>query len=152
MAVKAFGVALKLSFEGNNQLTNPSTYFYGIVVAISAVTQMNYFNKALDVYSTNLVTPVYYVLFTTATIIASLVMFQGFHDSSYKDMLSVFAGFTTIFIGVFMLNSKSSSDKQQGTIAMVDRQRTGIVSGSMNHFDEENRPFTLRSEDDQDED
>ena len=53
MAIKAFGIALKLTFAGNNQFTHPSTYAFGIVVAVCIVTQMNYFNKALETFSTN---------------------------------------------------------------------------------------------------
>ncbi|KXS11007.1 DUF803-domain-containing protein, partial [Gonapodya prolifera JEL478] len=77
MACKGFGIALKLTFAGENQLLDPSTYVFAIVVGVSVVTQMNYFNKALDTFSTNLVTPVYYVMFTTATIVASVILLQG---------------------------------------------------------------------------
>ncbi|ORZ31200.1 magnesium transporter, partial [Catenaria anguillulae PL171] len=157
MAVKAFGIALKLTFEGNNQLGYLSTWVFAVVVAVSAATQMNYFNKALDIFSTNLVTPIYYVLFTTATITASIVMFQGFQDSSVVDIVSVFSGFSTIFIGVFMLNAKGNTDKlarQQSTQALLEKQRTGKLPPQEAHamatFDEENRPFTLKSDDDED--
>ncbi|KAF9550194.1 hypothetical protein BGW38_009557, partial [Lunasporangiospora selenospora] len=53
MASKAFGIALKLTFAGSNQLTHPSTYVFALLVAICVVVQMNYFNKALDIFSTN---------------------------------------------------------------------------------------------------
>lgn len=53
MAIKGFGVAVKLTVGGNNQFSHPSTYVFGIVVALSIVVQMNYFNKALDTFSTN---------------------------------------------------------------------------------------------------
>lgn len=53
MAIKGFGVAVKLTFAGNNQFTHPSTYVFMIVVAVSILVQMNYFNKALDTFSTN---------------------------------------------------------------------------------------------------
>lgn len=53
MAIKGFGVALKLTLAGNNQLTHPSTYVFGIVVVVCIVVQMNYFNKALAIFSTN---------------------------------------------------------------------------------------------------
>ena len=33
---------------------------------------MNYLNKALDLFNTAVVTPIYYVMFTTATIAASM--------------------------------------------------------------------------------
>jgi ABC-type branched-subunit amino acid transport system permease subunit len=53
MAIKGFGIALKLSFAGNNQFSHPSTYVFGIVTAGCIMVQMNYFNKALDIFSTN---------------------------------------------------------------------------------------------------
>lgn len=53
MAIKAFGIALKLTFSGNNQFTHPSTYALGVVVVVCILTQMNYFNKALEQFSTN---------------------------------------------------------------------------------------------------
>lgn len=57
MAVKALGIAIKLTFAGNNQFTHPSTYVFAIVVAVCIATQMNYFNKALATFSTNLYVP-----------------------------------------------------------------------------------------------
>lgn len=45
MSVKAVGTAMKLTFEGKNQLIYPETWFFMIVVATSVITQMNYLNK-----------------------------------------------------------------------------------------------------------
>ncbi|KAJ2614897.1 hypothetical protein H4S08_001499 [Coemansia sp. RSA 1365] len=104
-ACKAFGIALKLTFAGNNQFVHLSTYFFAIVVVLCILVQMNYFNKALEQFDTNLVTPIYYVFFTSATILASVALFQGFTDSTNKELVSLFCGFITIFIGVFLLNS-----------------------------------------------
>lgn len=53
MAVKGFGVAVKLTFAGHNQFNLLSTYVFMIMVAGCIVVQMNYFNKALDTFSTN---------------------------------------------------------------------------------------------------
>jgi hypothetical protein len=54
MAIKAIGIALKLTFAGHNQFTHPSTYMFLIVVIVCIMTQMNYFNKALSQFSTSL--------------------------------------------------------------------------------------------------
>lgn len=54
MSVKAFGIALKLTLEGNNQFTRPSTYIFALVVGGCVLTQMNYFNKALSMFSTSM--------------------------------------------------------------------------------------------------
>ena len=48
MSIKAFGIALKLTFAGKNQFTHPSTYAFAIVVVVCIITQMNYLNKALS--------------------------------------------------------------------------------------------------------
>lgn len=57
MSVKGFGVAVKLTFSGSNQFTHPSTYVFGIVTVGCILVQMNYFNKALDTFSTNVYVP-----------------------------------------------------------------------------------------------
>lgn len=45
MAVKGFGLALKLTFAGNNQLWRAGTWVFAFVVVGCIVVQMNYFNK-----------------------------------------------------------------------------------------------------------
>lgn len=126
MACKAFGIALKLTFAGNNQFTRLSSYVFLITVAVSVVVQMNYFNKALDTFSTNRVTPIYYVFFTTATIFASAVLFQSFYNIDAKDIVSVFAGFMTIFVGVFLLNTKKHPHGHSSTNGMIHSTHHGI--------------------------
>lgn len=54
MSVKAFGIALKLTFAGNNQFSHPSTYVFLIITAVAILTQMNYFNKALASFPSNM--------------------------------------------------------------------------------------------------
>ena len=53
-AVKGLGIALKLTLGGNNQLSHPSTYVFLIVTVVAIMTQMNYFNKALSQFNTNM--------------------------------------------------------------------------------------------------
>jgi hypothetical protein len=50
------------------------------------------------------VNPIYYVCFTTATIIASAIMFQGWHTSSVTNTVSLICGFLIIFSGVYLLD------------------------------------------------
>lgn len=54
MAIKAFGIAVKLTFAGHNQFTHPSTYVFMIITTVCILTQMNYFNKALSQFPTNM--------------------------------------------------------------------------------------------------
>ncbi|SCU97377.1 LADA_0H05952g1_1 [Lachancea dasiensis] len=104
MSIKAFGIALKLTLGGNNQFTHLSTYLFIIVVVTCIMTQMNYFNKALDQFDTSIVNPLYYVTFTTATLVASFILFRNFDESDQKDSVSLVCGFIIIFTGVYLLN------------------------------------------------
>ncbi|GBC02908.1 hypothetical protein RclHR1_04890019 [Rhizophagus clarus] len=149
MSCKGFGIALKLTFAGNNQLTHPSTYVFIIISTLCILIQMNYFNKALDQFETNIVNPIYYVFFTTSTIFASVLLFRGFNTES-MNVVSLFCGFLTIFAGVYLLNTA----KNDGLRSM--QTGTGILRSSIsgegrdslmrtrdatlfNAFDEENR-------------
>jgi len=120
MAIKGFGIAVKLTLAGNNQFIYVSTYVFGIVVSFCIVVQMNYFNKALDTFSTNVyvclfspyrhphtelsrVNPLYYVCFSTATIVASLILFQGLNTDNPVNSISLLVGFIITFIGMHLL-------------------------------------------------
>lgn len=48
---------------------------------------MNYLNKALDTFDTYLVTPVYYVFFTTFVLIASSILFQEWRTMEFSNFL-----------------------------------------------------------------
>jgi len=103
MAIKGFGIAVKLTLSGNNQFIYVSTYIFGLVVSFCIMVQMNYFNKALDTFSTNVVNPLYYVCFSTATIVASLILFQGINTDNPINTISLLTGFVIIFIGMHLL-------------------------------------------------
>jgi magnesium transporter len=104
MSAKAFGIALKLTIAGNNQFSHPSTYVFAIVTVVCILTQMNYFNKALSQFPTQIVNPLYYVTFTTATLCASFILFKGFNTTDVVNTLSLLCGFLVIFTGVYLLN------------------------------------------------
>ncbi|KAK4639264.1 hypothetical protein QC762_706720 [Podospora pseudocomata] len=117
MAVKAFGIALKLTFAGHNQFSHPSTYVFMIITVVCILTQMNYFNKALSQFPTNIVNPLYYVTFTTATLIASFILFQGFNTTDTVNTLSLLCGFLVTFTGVYLLNLSRTDPSGTKTLA-----------------------------------
>lgn len=104
MSIKAFGIALKLTAAGNNQFNHASTYVFAVVTVVCIMTQMNYFNKALSQFPTQIVNPLYYVTFTTATLCASFILFRGFNTTDAVNTLSLLCGFLVIFSGVYLLN------------------------------------------------
>ncbi|KAI9665272.1 MAG: hypothetical protein M1829_005746 [Trizodia sp. TS-e1964] len=114
MSAKAFGIALKLTVAGSNQFSHPSTYVFVIVTVVCILTQMNYFNKALSQFSSSIVNPLYYVTFTTATLGASFILFQGFNTTDAVNTISLLCGFLVIFTGVYLINlSRSDPDGQR---------------------------------------
>jgi len=143
MSVKAFGVALRLTLNGSNQFTHISTYAFGLMVALCIMIQMNYFNRALDQFSTNVVNPIYYVMFTTSTITASVLLFQGF-DTSAPAAVSLIGGFIVTFVGVYLLNIKGdyAPDQHHGAYEALPRSLE-LRGGPPSHGHEAPAPFVL---------
>ncbi|CAD6271597.1 unnamed protein product [Miscanthus lutarioriparius] len=104
MSVKALGTSLKLTFEGTNQLIYPETWFFMLVVATCVLTQMNYLNKALDTFNTAIVSPIYYVMFTTLTILASVIMFKDWSGQSPGSIISEICGLVVVLSGTILLH------------------------------------------------
>ena len=72
---------------------------YTVVVLMCVMIQMNYLNKALDIFNTAVVTPIYYVMFTTLTLTASSIMFKDYKHQAVKEVISQLCGFVTILAG-----------------------------------------------------
>lgn len=116
MSVKAIGIALKLTLSGMNQLIYPQTWAFTIIVIICVLTQMNYLNKALDTFNTAVVSPIYYVMFTTLTIVASVIMFKDWDRQNPTQIVTEICGFITILSGTFLLHK--TKDMVDGTTTM----------------------------------
>ncbi|PVF97089.1 DUF803-domain-containing protein [Serendipita vermifera] len=131
MAIKGFGIAIKLTLAGNNQLTHPSTYVFGIVVVVCILVQMNYFNKALAIFSTNVVNPTYYVTFSTSVIVASTILFQGFNTANTATTITLLAGFIVTFLGVHLLNITRVPDPPPLSAERVPLSGAALETGVM---------------------
>lgn len=146
IGVKGLSIGLKLTLEGRNQLDKGSFWGFVVLVTVSIITQMNYLNKALDTFNTAVVTPIYYVFFTTSTIVSSAILFNGWGGAMViKDIhsetgdkvgmtlcgdgygapefVTVIGGFVTIISGVFLLHHSREVDEKAATSG-------GILSGS----------------------
>ncbi|KAL3900445.1 MAG: hypothetical protein SGCHY_001340 [Lobulomycetales sp.] len=113
----------------DNQLILYQTWLVVILVAIGGVTQINYLNKALNQFSTAIVTPVYYVMFTTATLIAAGIL-AGTSFSvagSAVDFTTLCFGFLTIVGGVALLFEYSL---KLSRVAALARNGPGAVEGT----------------------
>ncbi|KAL0916445.1 hypothetical protein M5K25_013957 [Dendrobium thyrsiflorum] len=141
MSVKALGTSLKLTFEGNNQLVYPETWFFMLVVLTCVITQMNYLNKALDTFNTAVVSPIYYVMFTTLTILASVIMFKDWEGQSGGSIISEICGLIVVLSGTILLHATKDYDKTtRGTYAPLSptlSTRLNNENGEMSKQDEE---------------
>ncbi|KAG6434186.1 hypothetical protein SASPL_105808 [Salvia splendens] len=104
MSVKALGIALKLTLSGTNQLIYPQTWVFVMIVLSCVLTQLNYLNKALDTFNTAVVSPIYYVMFTSLTIVASVIMFKDWDRQNLTQIVTEICGFVTILSGTFLLH------------------------------------------------
>ncbi|KAK4327182.1 hypothetical protein Pmani_002329 [Petrolisthes manimaculis] len=120
LGCKAIGLAVKETIEGTNDFKNWITWFAILSLVICVSTQMNYLNKALDIFNTSLVTPIYYVFFTSCVIAASAVLFKEWNGLPARDVLGVISGFCTVVIGIFILHAFKDMDLSwQGMSAML---------------------------------
>ncbi|KAG8658403.1 probable magnesium transporter NIPA2 isoform X1 [Manihot esculenta] len=104
MGVKAVGIALKLTFSGLNQFIYFQTWLFTVIVVVCCLLQVNYLNKALDTFNTAVISPVYYVMFTTFTILASMIMFKDWDSQDASQIVTELCGFVTILSGTFLLH------------------------------------------------
>lgn len=82
--------------------------------------------KALNIFNAAMVTPTYYVFFTSATIISSAVLFQGFGGTPVE-IVTIVLGFLTICSGVVLLQiSNSAKDVPDAAVFSgdLDQMRT----------------------------
>lgn len=103
-SVTAVGIALKLSFGGSNQFVYFQPWFFGLIMAVSGIMQIVYLNRALDTFNTAVVSPVYYVMFTTLTILASMIMYKEWDSQNGSQIATEVCGFVTILAGTFLLH------------------------------------------------
>ena len=133
---KALGIALKLTFAGQNQFVYGPTYIFILVVAVSVVSQINYLNKSLNTFNTAYVSPIYYVMFTTLVIMASAIMYHEWSGLDGRAVVSILSGFLVTVAGVFLLKITEGLDPStsigdasaaQDTYRRADPGRQGRV-------------------------
>ena len=125
VSCKALGMSIKMTFEGNNQFGYPATYVCILVVACCVVVQINYLNKALDLFNSAIVSPIYYVMFTVLAIVASTIMFK--EHQTPTEIAAQFSGFVTIVGGTFILHSTKDMDLT-GSLAGFNAKGQGPVA------------------------
>ncbi|XP_077135925.1 magnesium transporter NIPA3 [Ranitomeya variabilis] len=103
--VKGLGIAIQEFIERKPVYKDPLFFILLATLVISISTQINYLNKALDVFNTSIVTPIYYVFFTTMVVTCSVILFKEWNSMDVSDMIGTLSGFFTIIAGIFLLHA-----------------------------------------------
>lgn len=98
-------------------------------------TQINYLNKALDIFNTSLVTPIYYVFFTTSVLTCSAILFKEWEHMGADDVIGTLSGFITIIVGIFLLHAFKDLNVSLAALAVSMRKddRPFPVNGVTSH-------------------
>lgn len=136
VATQGLGSAVVAQASGKSQFTHWFLYVLLVFVVATLVTEIiflnvstvshggtgiaNYLQKALNLFNAALVTPTYYVFFTSSTIVTSAILFQGF-KGSVTSIVTVVLGFFQICTGVVLLQlSKSAKDVPDAAVFKGD--------------------------------
>ncbi|TNN71279.1 Magnesium transporter NIPA2 [Liparis tanakae] len=103
--VKGLGIGIKELFAGTAVLKEPLFWSLVICLVICISVQINYLNKALDIFNTSIVTPIYYVFFTTSVISCSAILFKEWLRMTTDGAVGTISGFLTIISGIFLLHA-----------------------------------------------
>ncbi|KAG0222905.1 hypothetical protein BGW42_006248 [Actinomortierella wolfii] len=105
VATQGLGAAIVHNIStGEPQFTNWFIYFVIVFVIVTLLIEINYLNKALNLFNTAMVTPTYYVTFTSTTIVTSAILSQGFNASAVA-IITVVLGFLVICAGILLLQT-----------------------------------------------
>ncbi|XP_051895928.1 magnesium transporter NIPA2-like [Pristis pectinata] len=161
-SVKGLGIVIKELFENKPVISKPLSWILLLTLITSISIQINYLNKALDTFNTSIVTPIYYVFFTTIVITCSVILFKEWNNVDIKDVIGIISGFCTIILGIFLLHAfkdiqftweqlsslTKKTEKEETNALQHDDHRTlleNMDSPSASYEDEVNIFFNSRN-------
>ncbi|ERS97435.1 hypothetical protein HMPREF1624_05602 [Sporothrix schenckii ATCC 58251] len=128
VATQGLGSAIVAQAGGTPQFNQWFLYVLLVFVIGTLLTEIIYLNKALNLFNAAMVTPTYYVYFTSTTIITSAVLFQGF-KGTVTSIVTVVLGFLTICSGVVLLQlSKSAKDVPDSAVFAGDLDQIHTIA------------------------
>lgn len=129
MSCKALGLAIRDTLSGkSNDFGMSLPYVLVFISAVFIIVQMNYLNKALDIYNTSIVTPIYYVIFTSLVITASAILFKEWKSMDASNVIGDICGFLVVICAVILLNAFKDMDVSMDDVRSQMRPRRRLVS------------------------
>ncbi|XP_003218833.1 magnesium transporter NIPA2 [Anolis carolinensis] len=142
--VKGLGIAIKELFIGEPVLKHPLAWILLLSLIVCVSTQINYLNRSLDIFNTSVVTPIYYVFFTTSVLTCSAILLKEWEDMAADDIIGTVSGFLTIIVGIFLLHAFKDVNLTLANLPVSlhkdDRGMNGTLPNPYERFsnDEEN--------------
>ncbi|KAG6006984.1 hypothetical protein E4U21_006504 [Claviceps maximensis] len=128
VSTQGIGAAVVAWFGGEKEYKNWFLWVLLVFVICTLLTEIIFLNKALNIFNAALVTPTYYVYFTSTTIITSTVLFRGFKGTGIE-IANVVMGFLTICSGVVLLQlSKSAKDIPDAAVFKGDLDQIQTIA------------------------
>lgn len=107
-ACKGLAAGLKEIYEQTHSYSSWLTFLCAMVIVCAVIIQIIYLNRALDLFSTAVVTTVYYVLFTTCVLLTSGILFREWRQLRLVDIVACIVGFLIVSCGLILINGLKS--------------------------------------------
>ncbi|NXF98500.1 NIPA2 protein, partial [Eubucco bourcierii] len=133
--VKGLGIAIKELFAGKPVLKHPLFWILLLSLIVCVSTQINYLNRALDIFNTSIVTPIYYVIFTTSVLTCSAILFKEWQHMAADDIIGTFSGFLTIIVGIFLLHAFKDVNFTLENLPLSLRKDDRAANGTLTTYD-----------------
>lgn len=116
MMIKSLSLCLRFSYEGREllQLHLGFKIILVTLLIVLLIVQIAFLNCALDAFDTVLVTPVYYVLYTSLVLASNFVCMREWTQFHLRQGLLMCAGLSIIAVGVRMVHGSDVGKQQLG--------------------------------------
>ncbi|KAK5326432.1 hypothetical protein LTR93_003294 [Exophiala xenobiotica] len=129
-ALSTKGVSSLLSTSLWKAFAYPIFYFLVVILVLSALMQIRYLNRALQIYDSTQVIPTQFVLFTLSVILGSAVLYRDFEHTTTEQAVKFVIGCLLTFFGVYLITSRregytdidEQEDDEDETIQLIDEE------------------------------
>ncbi|WRT70009.1 uncharacterized protein IL334_007002 [Kwoniella shivajii] len=140
---QGLGASIVTSIQGNNQVKNWFFWFLFVFVVVTLLIEINYLNKALELFNTSMVVPVYFCFFSSATLITSFILYKGLKASAVT-LITMVLGFLVTCLGITLLQL-SKVDPE--TLDKLDRKSTILMQASRHQTEDAEKGQVSAAED-----
>jgi drug/metabolite transporter (DMT)-like permease len=114
MCTKGLSVSVRMTMLGEeNAFASWITYALLVVMLLTAMYQVKYLNQAMAHFGTSQVVPVYYVLFTLASVLGGIIMYREFTTMLASQIVAFFGSICITFIGVYLVTSDRNASAEE---------------------------------------